>query len=136
MQMLRNIPPSLTRSDLVSCLNRSFKGDYNFLFLPGLDSGEGNRGFAFVHFRNAEKAQDFVEAFNAKSPKDCLGIGDDDAKACEVVGARIPNVDKNLQRLRQSVAKNKDGKDESAWYPTFISDSGEIETFPMPERGS
>jgi hypothetical protein len=136
MLMFRNVTTSMTRGELIECLNNKFKGHYDFLYLPGDDTGEGNRGFGFLNFKTVEKAEEFSEAFNTKAPKDCFGKGDDDAKPCEVIPARIPNIDKNIERLRQNVAKNKDDKDRSAWYPTFINDAGVAKQFPMPRAGS
>lgn len=135
MHMLRNVPITMTRSQLVAALNKEFKGAYDFLFLLGDDAGEVSRGFAFINFKQAKKAQEFAKAFGGVAPKDCLGCGEEGAKACEVVAARLGSIEKNIERLRQSIGKSKDAKNRSAWYPTLLGEAGEELPYPMPGPG-
>jgi hypothetical protein len=132
MVMMKHIPKSMTRGELVERVNSSFKGECNFVYLIETDSGEGNRGIAFVNLKTPEKTQKFIDAFNTK----VLGEEGSETPPCDVGPVKITQVDKNIQRLRQNLAKSKDGKDRSSSYPTFLNASGEVEEYPMPSPGS
>lgn len=119
MQMLRNIPNSVTRKDLMELVDKTLKGEYNFLYIPDNAVEGGNRGFAFVNFKDVKKATVFVEQFNDKHPNEIFGVGEPDAQNCKVVNAKLGSIDKTIDKLRMDIAndasdKNKKGKKKKA----------------------
>jgi len=138
MQMLRSVPLTVTRSQLVEVLDKSFKGTYNFVFLPAKDDKEGpasedSRGYAFVNFKSGAKAAQFAAGLGGKTPLEVFGVGADDAKPCEVADGRLASIDKAVDRLRADVAK-KVGKDLSLWYP-LLFDDGVQKDYPIQAVG-
>merc|ERR1719183_885784 len=70
MKMLREIPTKITRDSFVEALNKEFHDQFDFVFLPGDESAEGNRGFGFVNFKTAKKATSFQSAFGGRKPSE------------------------------------------------------------------
>jgi len=130
MQMLRNIPTSFTRAQLAEKLNESFCGTLDFLYLPRNEQSGGNRGFAFMNFKTRGKAQQFAKAFNGVVPSTCLGIAaeaDAEEKPCEVISARMQNLEKSLERLRSAASQ----PDFASWCPVLLDSSGKETPFPL-----
>lgn len=130
MQYLRNVPDSMTPDELVAVLEeKGFKGTFNFLYLPVGDGEQGNRGFAFINFLKPESATAFSEAFHGKAPSECLNSPAVGAKACEVLQARLVNVDKSLTRWRTNTRGVK-GEKKKAWAPMLYDEEGKATLFP------
>jgi len=65
--MVRNVPNRYTQQDLLDEINRlGFQGKYDFLYLPLDVRNRCNVGYAFVNFRSAETAAQFVKAFDKR----------------------------------------------------------------------
>merc|ERR1719343_494165 len=95
MLMVRGIPTALTTEKLLELLAKDFKGQYDFVFLPMAESGDGNRGFFFINIKAKKKAEEFTKALNGEKPSAKFGAeATEDEKAMEVVAARLKNVDK------------------------------------------
>ncbi|CAK88151.1 unnamed protein product (macronuclear) [Paramecium tetraurelia] len=70
--MLKNIPKYMRPSDLRNLLNKDFKSQFDFLYLPSdnnviinqSDKNEGNLGYAFVNFISPEIVLRFFKKYN------------------------------------------------------------------------
>mmetsp|Transcript_72407 Transcript_72407/g.204679 ORF Transcript_72407/g.204679 Transcript_72407/m.204679 type:complete len:839 (+) Transcript_72407:110-2626(+) len=140
MLMLRGVPNSLTRDQFVEHLNGSYSCACDFLYLPGGAKGEGNRGFAFINFRSADKAGQFAKEYNGVKVSTCFPSepAREDEKACEVQSARFMSIEKSIERLQTvsqlTVAPTKGNAtpaERSAWHPVLIGTDGTLATFPL-----
>jgi hypothetical protein len=128
--MIRNVPTSLSRDELVAILDKEFKGGYDFIYLPMDAKSEDttqNRGFAFVNFRNLKRAAEFTKAFNQEVCTNVMPTKDGLAseKVCEIVAARLSSVDKTLDKLRS------DPQFTTEWAPLLFGKNGEPKRFPF-----
>merc|ERR1712196_378163 len=89
MQMLRNVPKSITRDQLMDAVNKDFKGLYDFLYIPDDASEGGNRGFAFLNFKANEQAEKFAEKFNDTPALELFGVAGEEDTPCKVVNAKL-----------------------------------------------
>lgn len=110
MQMLRNVPKTITRQELMDVVDKDFKGKYDFLYIPDDAAEGGNRGFAFLNFESKEQAEKFVEKFNEKSPKEVFGVGGEEDMNCKVVNAKLNSIDKTIDRLRSDISAAASGE--------------------------
>lgn len=70
--MLKNVPKYMRPQDLKNILNKDFKSQYDFLYLPADNNvklliyiqNEGNLGYAFVNFLNPEIVLKFFKKYN------------------------------------------------------------------------
>ncbi|CAD8059503.1 unnamed protein product [Paramecium sonneborni] len=62
--MLKNIPKYMRPSDLRNLLNKDFKSQFDFLYLPSDNNNEGNLGYAFVNFISPEIVLKFFKKYN------------------------------------------------------------------------
>uniref|UniRef100_A0A7S2N1G8 HTH La-type RNA-binding domain-containing protein n=1 Tax=Alexandrium andersonii TaxID=327968 RepID=A0A7S2N1G8_9DINO len=130
--MLRGVPTSCTRQNVVDVLAKEYKGAFDFLFLPGDPRSEANRGFLFLNFRTAKKAQQFMQEFNGAKVFDKFpeqGEGDD--RLCEVQSARLPSIEKSIERVQSAVAGKGGSKGKDAWLPLLFAPDGEAAPFPL-----
>mmetsp|Transcript_27915 Transcript_27915/g.80022 ORF Transcript_27915/g.80022 Transcript_27915/m.80022 type:complete len:390 (+) Transcript_27915:39-1208(+) len=129
--MLRNIPNKYTRDMLVEQLNRNFKGQYDFLYLPIDFKNKCNVGYAFINFCSEKQYRRFTEMFHMVPVSVCLP-GLKSWKIAEVTPARVHGFEKNVERLRSSVVM-MELKDHPEWMPmTFVPVTGVETPFPTP----
>lgn len=130
--MLRGIPSSLTREKVLELLNRSHRGSFDFLFLPGEVKTEGNRGFAFINFKDAEKAENFKKDFHEKKVSECFpGLDVEADKVLDIVSARMDSLEKSVERVQMfAIPKGEEPADDSTWLPILLDDEGEVKEFP------
>ncbi|CAD8048028.1 unnamed protein product [Paramecium primaurelia] len=62
--MLKNIPKYMRPGDLKNLLNKDFKSQFDFLYLPTDNNNEGNLGYAFVNFISPEIVLKFFKKYN------------------------------------------------------------------------
>jgi len=124
--MLRNIPNNYTRSMLLQKLNRSFRGAFDFLYLPMDFESSCNMGYAFINFRNVHDCQRFTTEFDGVECRVCLP-GFSSAKVCRVTHARVQGLEGNIRHLRSSTIM-RDLAKHPEWQPLIFTPSGE----PMP----
>ncbi|CAD8139099.1 unnamed protein product [Paramecium octaurelia] len=62
--MLKNIPKYMRPSDLRNLLDKDFKSQFDFLYLPSDNNKEGNLGYAFVNFLYPETVLQFFKKYN------------------------------------------------------------------------
>merc|ERR1719491_1939514 len=94
MLMLKNVPTTLDRNQLIKAFNERYEGQYDFLFLPGdfhTAGGAASRGFIFINFRSVKRAQQFTKDFHEKQVMECFPAVAAEAgdKVCEVQQARL-----------------------------------------------
>jgi hypothetical protein len=129
--MLRNMPNKYTRDMLVEQLNRQFRGEVDFVYLPIDFRNRCNVGYCFINFRTVECRQKFVELFDSVDVRTCLP-GLNSRKVCEVMPARVQGQEENVRRLRESpVMIELTGKPD--WMPLIFDEEGNEMPFPMPE---
>lgn len=126
MLVLRGIPTSIKRDDLIQNLDTKFKGCYDFLYLPGDSTGKINRSLAYINFRTVEKARLFEQQFhNAKY------FEADSEKECIVEKCRMPSLEKNLRMLKASVEKVGSSPKKAEWHPVLFDAKGDPMPFPL-----
>jgi len=162
--MLKNVPTSFNRTQMIQLLNKKYKGCYDFLFLPGdfhggasPSGGAGatggptpNRGFVFLNFRKAKDAARFKQDFDGKPPDECFDTpappvaappaegaeaeAEAEDTACKVEEAKLPALEKSIQRLQTNDAKgdslDEQIKTKAEWYPVLIDADGGFKPFP------
>lgn len=143
MLMLKNVPTSFDRGQLIKVFNERYKGTYDFLYLPGdfhTANGACNRGFVFINFRSPKKAQQFAKDFHDKKMSECFAINVEEAddKVCEVQQARLQSLEKSIERLQAPSKENKSGAtlmekatEKAAWYPLMFTPDGSPHPFPL-----
>lgn len=120
--MLRNIPNNYTRSMLLDQLN-SFRGAFDFLYLP-MDFGSArNMGYAFINFRDVDACKRFEELFDGVECRVCLP-GFSSAKVCRVTHARVQGLEENIRHLRSSSIM-RDLAKRPEWQPLVFTQSGD-----------
>ncbi|CAE7253837.1 ML4 [Symbiodinium natans] len=123
--MLKGVPATYARDQLVEKLKSKYGAAFDFLFLPNDTKSEGNRGHAFINFSKSDTAKTFQEDFAGKPMKDVFD-GTEDDKVCEVVAARMESLEKTIQRCQS----RKEAEAESPWLPLLFGDDGEAKPCP------
>lgn len=130
--MLRNIPNKYTREMLVKVLNQSYKGHYDFMYLPIDFKNKCNVGYGFVNFCTSEACQRFIKQFDGVDVRQCLP-GINSKKVAEVTPARQQGLTENVRRLRNSPVMNQ-LIDHPEWMPLILDKNGNAESFPLPDQ--
>lgn len=143
MLVLRGIPSSIKRDDLIKNLDNKFKGAYDFLYLPGDNSGKHNKTLAYINFRTVEKAKLFEQQFhNAKY------FEADSEKECIVEKCRMGALEKSLKNLKPnamsldtllselatdkaSLEKASPSPKKTDWHPVLFDVNGDPMPFPL-----
>jgi len=120
--MLRNIPNRYTRDMLTERMDASYKGQYDFVYLPIDFNSKCNMGYAFINFGTAASAAAFMHEFHGKRTKIVLP-GFSSAKVCEVSYARVQGRDANMENLRDEKFVEK-LSERPEWQPLFYDDDG------------
>jgi len=120
--MLRHIPNRYTRDMLVQRLNKTFTGQFDFVYLPIDFNSKRNVGYAFINFRTPAACQRFVQEFNGVKTRLCLP-GFSSQKVCEVSYARVQGRDANVENLRDEKFIEK-LLERPEWQPLFLDDHG------------
>jgi len=120
--MLRNIPNRYTRQMLCDRLNKGYKGQYDFVYLPIDFNSKCNVGYAFINFRTAPSAQRFIQEFHGTKTKHCLP-GFSSEKVAEVSYGRVQGRDQNMENLRDEKFIDK-LVERPEWQPLFLDDNG------------
>merc|ERR1719230_897753 len=121
--MLRNIPNRYTRDMLIERLDKDYKAQFDFLYLPIDFNSKCNVGYAFINFRAPENAQRFFVEFNNVNCKTCLP-GFSSQKVCEVSYARVQGRDQNMENLKDEKFMEK-LNEKAEWQPLFYDEKGE-----------
>jgi len=126
--MLRNIPNNYTRSMLLQRLSPSFRGTFDFLYLPMDFESCCNMGYAFINFRDMGNCKRFMREFDGVECRVCLP-GFNSAKICRVTFARVQGLDGNIRHLRNSTIM-RDLAKHPDWQPLVFTPHGEPAPLP------
>jgi len=130
--MLRNIPNNYTRSMLLQKLNRSFRGSFDFLYLPMDFESSCNMGYAFLNFRTVDECERFTAEFDGVECRVCLP-GFSSAKVCRVTHARVQGLEGNIRHLRSSTIM-RDLAKYPEWQPLVFTPNGDPQ--PLPRQSA
>lgn len=132
MLTLGNIPPLLSPPALIEGLNsKNLKGSYDFLYLPGNRNRVGNRGWAFINFRQQKKAKQFTKQFHQAKAGDVLPVGGQkDTKLCEVKPVSVQFVTRQLETFRDGAAYSA-FTESMEWQPLLFDENGDVGLFPL-----
>lgn len=128
MVILRNVPPTLSREEVLAFLNERYNGFFDFLFLPGDLKATGHRGFAFINFREPEKATQFIEDLNGKKITEILPqVEAEEDKVFDASAAKMANLLKLIDNLQNPIW------DKPAWHPILVNEKGEAQVYPSSD---
>ena len=125
--MIQNIPNNYTQQMLLDEINLSFKGSYDFFYLPMDYKNKCNIGYSFVNFLNSKTTAQFFTEFNNRNWSQFKSH-----KICAIKYGRIQGKGNLIQHfLKTNVVR---GAPESYRPLLFYSDgpnAGKAEPFPM-----
>lgn len=130
--MLRNIPNKYSREMLVRELNKHFRGQFDFVYLPIDFKNKCNVGYGFINFRGAAARRQFVDRFDGAEVCKCLP-GLNSRKVVEVTPARVHGLEENVRRLSISPVMNELAN-HPEWMPLLLDEQGNEKPFPMPDE--
>lgn len=82
--MIKNIPNKYTKKMLLKEVEKNFKDNFDFFYLPIDFENNCNMGYAFVNFKKIENLKIFYYEFNGRKWKQFKS-----EKICQVRYARI-----------------------------------------------
>jgi len=125
--MLRNIPNRYTREMLVERLNKGYKGQFDFVYLPIDFGSRSSFGYAFINLVDPEVASRFMKYFQ--------GFGDWVAPSDKVTdvnwSGKRQGLQKQIDRYRNSPMMHPEVPDE--FKPVLFEQGRRIE-FPEPNQ--
>jgi hypothetical protein len=126
--MLRNLPCSYTRQNLLRTLNiHGFSGLYDFVYLPVDFESMLCKGYAFVNAISGEHAQRMIESFDGyRDWSRCSS-----SKICQANLSAVQGLDANIDRYRNSPVMG-DGVPSNFKPVLFVR--GEEVPFPAPTK--
>ncbi|CAK0859256.1 unnamed protein product [Prorocentrum cordatum] len=97
--MMRNVPTTLSRDELVDLLNRmGFEGQFDLVYLPMHLASKINFGYAFVNLLAHQHAMRFWKVFQGFSSWPASGC----CKVCAVSWGNVQGFGANFARYRKS----------------------------------
>jgi hypothetical protein len=125
--MLRNIPNKYTQSTLLQALDaRSFRGFYNFFYLPVDYKNHCNMGYAFINFVDHNAAIKFMKAFEG------FQLPAKSSKVCTVCWARVQGINANVAHYRNSPVNDLP---DPSYRPLLFQNGVEV-AFPRPDSAT
>jgi RNA recognition motif-containing protein len=124
--MLRNLPKSYTRSQLLRILDdEGFRGSYCFIYVPTDFKSFSGFGYAFVAFHQHEDAVRAKQHFQGYS----WGEGE---QSCDVAwSGPVQGRQQHVERYRNSPVMHESVPDE---YKPAVFENGERMPFPAPTK--
>lgn len=95
--ILRNIPRACTLRNLLFRLDKTFMGEYDFVYLPFCFQSRVNKGYAFVNITSEEAAERFIQSWDKKIFKMMS-----QRVPLHIHKARLQGRDQHLLQLRRS----------------------------------
>jgi len=95
--MIRNIPNKYSQRMLLSLLDKSYQGSYDFFYLPIDFKNRCNLGYAFVNFVAPSTTGKFFVEFNGKRWEEF-----NSKKVCEITYARVQGRQALVEHFRNS----------------------------------
>eukprot|EP00929_Paragymnodinium_shiwhaense_P112054 TRINITY_DN80313_c0_g1_i1.p1 TRINITY_DN80313_c0_g1~~TRINITY_DN80313_c0_g1_i1.p1 ORF type:complete len:602 (+),score=47.45 TRINITY_DN80313_c0_g1_i1:99-1808(+) len=127
--MLRNIPNKLKPYMLVATLDKRYKGEYDYVYVPMDFQSKAGVGYCFINFRSPEVCQRFTQDFHGVAARKCMDLppngGFNTKKVCEVAPARLQGMEANVQKLRQGKVLDKVAKSDREWLPMVFDEYGD-----------
>jgi hypothetical protein len=124
--MIRNIPNKYNQKMLLSTVDETHKGTYDFFYLPIDFKNKCNVGYAFINFINCQTITSFYENFNNKKWEKF-----NSEKVCEIAYARIQGKHSLISHFQNSSLMVEDKKCRPMIFFSDGPNMGEPEPFPV-----
>lgn len=124
--MIRNIPNKYNQKMLLSTVDETHKGTYDFFYLPIDFKNKCNVGYAFINFINCQTIISFYENFNNKKWEKF-----NSEKVCEIAYARIQGKHGLISHFQNSSLMVEDKKCRPMIFYSDGPNMGEPEPFPV-----
>ncbi|KAI9000302.1 RNA recognition motif 2-domain-containing protein [Gaertneriomyces semiglobifer] len=125
--MIRNIPNKYTQRMLIEFLNRTHKGEYDFLYLRMDFKNRCNVGYAFINFVSSAAVLSFAERVVGKK---WSKFNSD--KVCTLSYANLQGKEALVQKFRNSSVMLEDPSYRPKVFFTTGPNRGEEQPFPPP----
>jgi hypothetical protein len=120
--MIRNIPNKYSQKMLLSALEESHRGHFDFMYLPIDFKNKCNVGYAFINFVQPQYIVSFYHEFHGRK----WGKFNSE-KVCEITYARIQGKQQLISHFQNSSLMNEDPKCR----PVVFGQDGKQEEFPV-----
>ncbi|CAM9142934.1 unnamed protein product [Scytosiphon promiscuus] len=127
--MVRNIPNKYTQTMLLQEIDASYRGAYDFFYLPIDFKNKCNVGYAFINFIDYRRIVPFFREFNAQRWKNF-----NSEKVCAISYARIQGKASMISRFQNSSLMEKDGEYRPLIFHSTGSERGRPEPFPASSK--
>ncbi|KNC48068.1 PAP associated domain containing 5 isoform a [Thecamonas trahens ATCC 50062] len=121
--MMRNIPNKHSAASLLEVINKSFKGTYDFFYLPIDFKNKCNLGYAFINFIESQTVAAFAKAFDGVKWSSFNSF-----KVCAISPARIQGKAALIAHFQNSSLMYR----EKACRPLIFVSSGPRRGEPLP----
>jgi len=122
--MIKNIPNKYSQKMLLTTVDETHKGTYDFFYLPIDFKNKCNVGYAFINFLDPQSIIAFYEEFNNKKWERF-----NSEKVCEIAYARIQGKNNLISHFQNSSLLSEDKKCRP-----IIFENGEQLSFPNGSR--
>ncbi|CAN0282020.1 unnamed protein product [Ectocarpus fasciculatus] len=127
--MVRNIPNKYTQTMLLQEIDSSYRGAYDFFYLPIDFKNKCNVGYAFINFMDYRRIVPFFREFNAQRWKNF-----NSEKVCAISYARIQGKASMISRFQNSSLMEKDGEYRPLIFHSTGPERGRPEPFPASSK--
>ncbi|CAM9600429.1 unnamed protein product [Ectocarpus sp. 4 AP-2014] len=127
--MVRNIPNKYTQTMLLQEIDSSYRGAYDFFYLPIDFKNKCNVGYAFINFMDYRRIVPFFREFNAQRWKNF-----NSEKVCAISYARIQGKASMISRFQNSSLMEKDGEYRPLIFHSMGPERGRPEPFPASSK--
>eukprot|EP00903_Cladosiphon_okamuranus_P021478 g19745.t1 len=127
--MVRNIPNKYTQTMLLQEIDASYRGAYDFFYLPIDFKNKCNVGYAFINFIDYRRIVPFFREFNAQRWKNF-----NSEKVCAISYARIQGKASMISRFQNSSLMEKDGEYRPLIFHSAGAERGRPEPFPASSK--
>ena len=124
--MIKNIPNKYTSKMLLTAIDESCRGTYDFLYLPIDFKNKCNVGYAFINMKDPGQIIPFHQAFNGKKWEKF-----NSEKVAVLAYARIQGKTALISHFQNSSLMNEDKRCRPILFHTDGPNAGDPEPFPL-----